>query len=111
MSRSALKEVLLDLKKQMRGKRASSYSKKKDEKPKADDKLDTDVGDIETVGKLDKKSDLSPKDPDKKPDKVDFSEEIRKFMKNKRVAKAEPGTSDGGFFGQSSEPKAKKKGK
>jgi hypothetical protein len=120
MSRSALKDVLLDLKAQMRSRRASSYGKKKKDGD-ADDqgkgKKDGDADDAGPRGPVEAKSAATkaPKEPDLAPkgkEKVDFSEEIKNFMKNKRTAKAEPGTAEG-FAKMSSpqKPKAEKKGK
>lgn len=108
MSRSALKDVLLDLKSQMRSRRASTYTKKKKDEDKADA---GSSGPLEAEHKATK----APKEPDldtKKQEKVDFSEEIKNFMKNKRTAKAEPGTADGfAKMSSPSKPKADKKGK
>ena len=95
MSRQALKEVLLDLKAQMRGARASSYKKKDKDEPedapkprKADDKPDDDMDDSDKGSKADKADPVEDK-----PAPVDFSDEIRSFMKKRNKGKSHSGPS------------------
>lgn len=100
MSRSALKDVLLDLKSQMRSARAKPYSQKKDEPKKKAKPEDEDQDDIVMEKKASKAEKIEP---------PDFSEEIRNFMKKQRVSK-----SDGATAVRFADPKGvlpKKKGK
>lgn len=118
MSRQALKDVLLDLKSQMRGARASSYIKKG-----VDAKADKDViKPIEEASGDSDKSELgslkgrveSSKEPTVSAEEgpVDFADEMKKFMKKRNSGK---GTGPSRLMTMATEPtKAfapKKKGK
>lgn len=95
MSREALREVLLDLKGQMRGARASAYTKKvSDEKPAKDapkprkeesgDSPDDKLGDLKKGDKPDKSS------KEEKAPSLDFEAEMKQFMKGIKKPSGKP---------------------
>lgn len=124
MSRQALKNVLLDLKSQMRGKRASSYMKKpSDEQPIEDvEGISTKKTGADPVAKLSGDTEaLAPVKEPKTPKvdgPVDFAEEMKNFFKKQNTGKKREAPSAFASFASEkpsapSMPKApaKKKGK
>lgn len=111
MALEALKTALLDLKAQLRGKRASEYIKKvedakptpraaKDGEEESRDSSDADVGGSEKVDKGDKK-------PEKTEAPLDFEEEMKNFMKKKNTGSSKGPTRV--LNGAPETPKPKKK--
>ncbi len=114
MLREALKTALLDLKGQMRSRRASSYAGKgsaKDDKPKERDEAEADEGDESVVdsvmgstegsGSDDKASSMEAKGLD-----PELKAEMSKFMSKRRKGSTKGGPSKS-VFAPMDAPKAK----
>ncbi len=106
MSRSALREVLLDLKSQMRGARASTYLKrgeKKDEGEAQSKSRDGLADDGETMESAAKAA-VGPQEPP-----LDFADEMKNFMKKQRKPESTGPSARVSFMAAAkADPKSKK---